>query len=111
MIRRPCLICSALTTNPSRCDTHQREAQAARERARGSAAARGYGQAWRNARAAVLAQHRALYGDMCPGYQRAPHPSSDLTVDHITPKAAGGSDDSTNLAVLCRSCNASKGAR
>lgn len=33
----------------------------------------------------------------------------DLTLDHIFPHVAGGSDDSVNLRVLCRSCNSSKG--
>ncbi|HEY8278906.1 MAG TPA: HNH endonuclease signature motif containing protein, partial [Bdellovibrionota bacterium] len=28
-----------------------------------------------------------------------------LEVDHILPKAKGGSDDATNLRLLCRSCN------
>lgn len=61
--------------------------------------------------ARVLARHRGQYGNRCPGYQRDAHQASDLTVDHITPIAAGGSPlDPGNLAVLCRSCNSSKGA-
>lgn len=35
----------------------------------------------------------------------------DLTVDHIWPRALGGTDDLPNLQTLCRSCNSSKGAR
>lgn len=35
----------------------------------------------------------------------------ELTVDHIIPLAAGGTDDDDNLQTLCFSCNASKGAR
>lgn len=45
-------------------------------------------------------------GWVCPGWQRDPHPSTDLTVDHITP---GTRDD--GLMVLCRPCNAAKGDR
>lgn len=34
-----------------------------------------------------------------------------LQCDHIHPVALGGSDDPSNLATACGSCNASKGAR
>jgi hypothetical protein len=33
----------------------------------------------------------------------------DLTVDHITPISAGGSNHPDNLQILCRSCNGKKG--
>ena len=36
---------------------------------------------------------------------------SDVTVDHITPQACGGSDDSNNLTAACRHCNSQKGAK
>lgn len=35
----------------------------------------------------------------------------DLTVDHITAKVHGGTDDEWNLITACRSCNGSKGAK
>lgn len=35
----------------------------------------------------------------------------DLTVDHIIPRARGGTNESGNLQVLCRFCNSKKGAR
>ena len=35
----------------------------------------------------------------------------DLTVDHITPLAVGGTDDFSNLQTMCRPCNSRKGAR
>lgn len=34
-----------------------------------------------------------------------------LSIDHITPVSAGGSNEMDNLRVLCRPCNSSKGAR
>jgi len=35
----------------------------------------------------------------------------DLTVDHIVPRHEGGSDDLSNLQILCGHCNSSKGIR
>ena len=35
----------------------------------------------------------------------------DLTVDHVTPLSKGGSDDLSNLQLLCAPCNSSKGDR
>lgn len=35
---------------------------------------------------------------------------SFLTVDHIKPRAAGGTDALDNIQPLCRSCNTSKGS-
>jgi 5-methylcytosine-specific restriction endonuclease McrA len=59
----------------------------------------------------VLRAWRGEHGDWCPGYQRPAHPAADLTVDHVVPLAAGGAPfDVGNTAVLCRSCNSTKGA-
>ncbi|MBN1135855.1 MAG: HNH endonuclease [Anaerolineae bacterium] len=38
-------------------------------------------------------------------------PDVVLVIDHITPVAAGGSNDIMNLVTSCESCNAGKGAR
>jgi 5-methylcytosine-specific restriction endonuclease McrA len=35
----------------------------------------------------------------------------DLTVDHIIPRARGGTNEFGNLQTLCRSCNSRKGTR
>lgn len=68
---------------------------------------RGYGSAWRRLRALVvnrdrglcqccLAAHRVTVADEC---------------DHIVPKHKGGTDDLSNLQMLCRLCHADKTAR
>jgi hypothetical protein len=36
--------------------------------------------------------------------------TSELTVDHVTPVALGGTDDPSNLVAACRDCNAGKGS-
>ncbi|WP_329564674.1 HNH endonuclease [Kitasatospora sp. NBC_01266] len=108
--RRPCLDCNSLTRNPSRCDTCQATWQARQEQIRGSSTQRGYGSRWRRTAAAAVAGHRAVQGNWCPGHGIPAHHASDLTADHIVPKACGGSDDPENVAVLCRSCNARKHA-
>jgi 5-methylcytosine-specific restriction endonuclease McrA len=32
----------------------------------------------------------------------------DVTLDHLLPRSAGGSNDATNLVTACRSCNCSR---
>ncbi|WP_285636856.1 HNH endonuclease [Actinoallomurus iriomotensis] len=53
--------------------------------------------------------HVEQYGWVCPGWRRDPHPATDLTADHVNPRAAGGRIDG-QLRVLCRSCNSSRQA-
>jgi len=67
--------------------------------------------AWQRLSARVLRAWRGERGNWCPGYRRPAHPAADLTVDHVVPLAAGGAPfDFGNTAVLCRSCNSTKGA-
>lgn len=89
---RRCLTCGALSSN-SYCPAHRRQRQA-----------------FRNSEAErcrhAVAEHRAKFGDWCPGYGRAGHESVDLTADHVVARRPGG-----RLVVLCRSCNSRKGTR
>lgn len=42
---------------------------------------------------------------------RACGASEDLVIDHIHPRSRGGSNDLSNLQLLCGPCNGSKGAK
>jgi 5-methylcytosine-specific restriction protein A len=101
-----CTVCGVVTSRPgSRCTIHARQSNRSRHNALYNT------REWQRLSARVIARHRGQYGNWCPGFQRNPHPASDLTADHISPLAAGGAPlDIANCAVLCRSCNSTKGA-
>jgi hypothetical protein len=63
----------------------------------------------RQRRQDLIAAHVRVHGWTCPGFEREPHPSTDLTADHLMPVARGGNEEG-ELRVLCRSCNSSRGA-
>ncbi|MFO0756823.1 MAG: HNH endonuclease signature motif containing protein [Byssovorax sp.] len=60
----------------------------------------------------VRARVRAAAGDRC-GYcmSRQKYVLGLLEVEHIVPRAAGGTDREDNLWLACRLCNGFKGAR
>jgi 5-methylcytosine-specific restriction enzyme A len=101
-----CTVCGVLTSRPgSRCTEHARQSNRSRHNALYNT------RAWQRLSERVLRAWRGQYGNWCPGYRRDAHPASDLTVDHVVPLAAGGAPlDIANCAVLCRSCNSTKGA-
>lgn len=89
-----------------RCLEHQRE----HDRQRGTKQERGYDATYYRLRPIVLNTHVRKHGWVCPGYGRPRHRSKRLTVDHITPRARGGTNTLDNLGVLCLSCNSRKRA-
>ena len=94
---RPCLHpgCPAITRTDPRCPAHQTTAN----RQRGTSTARGYGSGWQRTRLSILNRD----GWTC-GYCGQPA----TTVDHVTPKSRGGTDDEGNLMAACLSCNSGK---
>jgi 5-methylcytosine-specific restriction enzyme A len=97
--------CPARAVSRGRCARHAQEAaRRYREQhpdARPSAGARGYGAEWRDVRVAHLA--RSPWCQVCG--------RAGSVVDHIIPRAAGGTDDPSNLQTLCARCHGQKTAR
>lgn len=79
-----------------KCAAHKKA-----KKPRPSASARGYDEQWRKTRKLFLMRHRT-----CLKCARAPA----TEVDHINPKAKGGTDSMLNLQALCKSCHARKTA-
>ena len=62
------------------------------------------GRPWRRLRARILLRD----GYTCQSCQRV-FLEHHLDVDHIIPKADGGTDDPANLRTLCRPCHVKRG--
>ena len=74
---------------------------------RDSASRRGYGRRWRRLRLVVL-RERVWCADPFGHHAADGRPAFAEQVDHIVPRAAGGSDDASNLQCLCTTCHARK---
>ena len=97
-MRRPCLDCRRPTSGGPRCPEHTRLHDAARTAVYSNPK-------WGRASRRAIRNARGI----CPGYGVPPHPSDDLTGDHLIPLERGGDPfDPRNVSVLCRGCNARK---
>ena len=104
---RNCVGCGRSVRGKPRCQDCERDYQRAKRARRPDLYADA---AERRRRARVVADHRAIVGDWCPGWAgQAAHQSADLTADHVKEVAAGGRPDG-RLVVRCRSCNAARSA-
>lgn len=65
---------------------------------------RGYGTAWDKLRKLILARDKHL----CQPCLRKGRIHSANQVDHIVPKAKGGTDDPDNLQAICKPCHVEK---
>jgi len=65
---------------------------------------RGYGAAWVRLRAVIL--DRDLH--LCQPCKRNRRVTPATQVDHVKPKAKGGTDDPDNLQAICAPCHESK---
>ena len=107
MTARPCLDCGTPTPG-TRCPACAPAENQRRQRTKPTATTRTSRE--RRRRAHAVQAWRRLHGDWCPGYDVPPHADADLCADHIIAVAVVGSGDGP-LQVLCRRCNAAKGAR
>jgi 5-methylcytosine-specific restriction enzyme A len=84
------------------------EVKADLDRQRPSAARRGYGPRWRQARAAYLARH-----PLCVQCQATGRIEPSTTVDHVVPHRGDKKLfwDEANWAALCKPCHDAKTAR
>jgi 5-methylcytosine-specific restriction protein A len=98
MPRRPGKPCSHPLCPNLNCEQHRRERQRSYDHSRGNFRQRGYSTSWDRLRAEYLRHHPTCVA--CG--ERA------IAVDHVLPKVRGGSDDSSNLQALCRSCHSRK---
>lgn len=67
----------------------------------GSRQERGYGAAWQKLRRHILARDKGL----CQPCLRMDRVTEATQVDHIKPKARGGTDDEDNLQGICSPCH------
>ncbi len=89
------------------CAAHADQAGPWRRREQGTTTQRGYGHAWRKKRNRILWRDKHLCQLCLANYRH----TQATDVDHITPKARGGSDDDSNLQSLCTACHKDKTAR
>jgi len=89
--------CPRTTTEGPRCPDHTR---APRADPRPNAAGRGYGWTWEKVARVVRAEEP--WCRICKAEGRY---TLTTDVDHIIPRAAGGTDDRTNLRGLCGTCH------
>ena len=70
----------------------------------GSRHERGYGSQWVKTRARVLQRD----GHLCQPCKAKGRPTPATQVDHIMPKAKGGTEDDDNLQAICCDCHDAK---
>jgi hypothetical protein len=87
-LTRPCIACGRQVRGKARC----RDCQATQDQAKRARRPDLHNDhAERRRRERVVADHRAIVGDWCPGWQGRPaHQSADLTADHVREVARGG---------------------
>jgi 5-methylcytosine-specific restriction protein A len=68
---------------------------------------RGYGWQWQKLRQRIIDRDLGL----CQPCKRKDRVTAFHAVDHIVPKAKGGTEDESNLECICKRCHKAKTAR
>jgi 5-methylcytosine-specific restriction protein A len=100
--------CPRVAVKRGRCEEHQKQ----RERERPTSTQRGYDVQWRQTRDEFLSYHpRCMASDEAAFRDHKLYGDVATDVDHITPRARGGTDDWGNLQALCHRCHSRKTLR
>lgn len=103
--------CGKLVSDGRYCPDHKRAAPGSfADKDRGTRHQRGYGTNWEKLRLAILRRDNGLCQEcLRNGVLKAvgDKPYSAFC-DHIVPQAEGGTDDESNLQMLCRACHTAK---
>ncbi len=95
---KPCTSCGTLVRDgSSRCVAHKVIVGQFADARRGSRHERGYGTAWDKLRARILKRDAGI----CQPCMAEGSVRQGTHVDHVVPKAEGGSDDESNLQTIC----------
>lgn len=104
---KPCVKCGALVRDgSSRCQAHKVRDGSFADRRRGSRHERGYGTTWDKTRERIMRRD----GGLCQPSLRHGLIVFASHVDHIVPKAQGGTDDDDNLQAISAHVHAAKTA-
>lgn len=109
--QRPCraTACQTLHRNANGyCDEHVHLVKqwSHQKKGKGNTTERGYGWKWQRLRKQILRRDGHLC--QCEDCQKRPVPLVAHEVDHIIPKAEGGTDDPDNLRAIAKSCHRRK---
>ena len=108
-IARPCrkARCPGTTTDrQGYCSEHQESNWKGWQDRKGSSTQRGYGSKWQKLRKVILERDNHL----CQECLKTGRLQQASLVDHMTPKAQGGTDAPENLQSLCYPCHKVKTA-
>ena len=95
--------CSEITEG-ERCPRHTRSGYFRSTRTRDmTTTERGYGWTWQKRRDAILARE-----PLCRPCKQAGRVTSATEIDHVVPKAQGGTDQPDNLQPICSDCHEAK---